>query len=155
MVDSKPDQVDWRLSLSSAGRQRTSGTRAARPEEFAPLQISQEALSDGLLLFGIRGELEATHADRLEDAVLGAMDGDARKVVVDLEHCSFIDSTGLGVLLRIARRLRAGDGNPGLAVVEGQLQVRRIFEITNVNGTLSVFPTRGEAIASLRPPRAA
>jgi anti-anti-sigma factor len=141
--------------LSSAGRQRTSGTRAARPEEFAPLEISQEALSDGLLLFGVRGELEATHADRLEDAVLGAMDGDARKVVVDLERCSFIDSTGLGVLLRIARRLRAGDGNTGLAVVEGQLQVRRIFEITNLDGTLSVFPTRGEAIASLRPPRAA
>jgi anti-sigma B factor antagonist len=147
--------------MSSTGKQSatSNGGTSKRPDEFAPLRVTEEALPDGMLLFGVHGELEAASADRLAEAVFAALDGDAAprgspRVVLDLGRCAFIDSMGLGVLLRIARRLRGSDGSSSLAVVEGQAQVKRIFEITKLEGTLRVFPTRGEAIASLAPPTA-
>jgi anti-sigma B factor antagonist len=140
--------------VPSANSQRTSRNRASRrPEEFRPLEFKREDLADGVLMFAVEGELDAASADRLSEAVFATLDGEGAKVVLDLAECSFIDSTGLAVLLRIARRVQPRDGSPGLAVVEGQLQVRRIFEITKLDGRLAVFPTRAEAIASLTPPR--
>jgi anti-sigma B factor antagonist len=148
--------------MSSTGSEAasTNGGASRRPDEFAPLRVTEEALPDGMLLFGVQGELEAASADRLADAVFSALDGGGAlhggpKVIVDLGRCPFIDSTGLGVLLRIARRLRASDGPPSLALVEGQAQVRRIFQVTKLDGNLRVYPTRGDAIASLRPPTVA
>jgi anti-sigma B factor antagonist len=138
-----------------ANSQRISRTRASRrSEEFRPLEFTREDLADGVLLFAVEGELEAASADRLGDAVFAALDGQDTNVVLDLAECSFIDSTGLAVLLRIARRVPGRDGTPGLAIVQGQRQVRRIFEITKLDGRLRLFPTRAEAIASLTPPRA-
>jgi anti-sigma B factor antagonist len=147
--------------MPSNARQKapTNGGTSKRPDELSPLRITEQLLPDGLHLFGVQGELEAASADRLAEAVFGALgevpgtpelvEGPAHRVVVDLGRCSFIDSTGLGVLLRIARRLRGSDGSSTLALVEGQVQVKRVFEITRLDGSLSVFPTRREAIASL------
>jgi anti-sigma B factor antagonist len=148
--------------MSSTGSERapSNGGTSRRPDEFAPLRVTEEALPDGVLLFSVQGELEAATAERLARAVLDAIDGDgaaersAPRVIVDLARCPFIDSTGLGVLLRIARRLRATDGSSSLALVEGQTQVKRIFQITKLDGSLRVYPTRGAAVASLERPAA-
>jgi anti-anti-sigma factor len=140
----------------------TNGGTSKRPDEFAPLRIAKDVLPGGLLLFRVQGELELANAEQLAEAVLGplepdaakpqpGLDGSAPKVVVDLGRCSFIDSTGLATLLRIARRLQSSDGTSTLAVVEGQLQVRRLFEVTRLEGKLHVFHTRDDAIASLGP----
>jgi anti-sigma B factor antagonist len=154
MADSTVRPSRLEVTVSSANSQRTSGTASRRREEFRPLEFTREDLADGVVLFAVEGELEAASAERLSEAAFAALDARGTKVVLDLAECSFIDSTGLAVLLRIAGRVQGGDGSPGLAVVEGQLQVRRIFEITKLDGRLQVFPTRTEAIASLTPPRA-
>jgi anti-sigma B factor antagonist len=144
--------------MSSTGSERapTNGGAPRTSEEFLPLRVTEEALPGGVLVFGVEGELEAVSADRLANAVFEALDGGGPpRVIVDLARCPFIDSTGLGVLLRIARRLPPTDVGPSLALVEGQAQVKRIFEITKLDGNLRVYPTRGDAVASLHPPTAA
>jgi anti-sigma B factor antagonist len=146
------------MSSTDSQRATSNGGASRRPDEFAPLRVVEQVLPQGVLVFGVQGELEAASAHRLTDAVFGALDGggavdgDAPKVIVDLGRCPFIDSTGLGVLLRIARRLRETGGSSSLALVEGQAQVKRIFQITKLDGSLRVYPTRGDAVASLRPP---
>jgi stage II sporulation protein AA (anti-sigma F factor antagonist) len=59
-------------------------------------------------------------------------------VVLDLTALEFLDSTGLGVLIRANRDLREAGG--ALRVRSPQPQVRRVLDITGAGEWLSVEP---------------
>jgi len=73
-----------------------------------------------------------TTAPQLAAVLDDAIDKGAHLIVVRLEHVSFIDSSGLGVLLRSADRLAAAGGQLFLEgatpVVERLLKVSGIIE---------------------------
>jgi anti-sigma B factor antagonist len=80
----------------------------------------------------VRGEVDMTTAPRLAGVLDDAIDKGAHLVVVQLEHVSFIDSSGLSVLLKSADRLAAGGGQLFLEgatpVVERILKVSGVIE---------------------------
>jgi anti-sigma B factor antagonist len=59
-------------------------------------------------------------------------------IVVDLRDVSFIDSSGLGVLVGTLKRLRERDPN-GTLVLEGlQDPVRKVFDITGLTDLFAI-----------------
>lgn len=68
------------------------------------------------------------------------------KLVVDLGDVDYIDSAGLGELVRAMKRARQAGGDLRLCEVRGE--VLRIIEITGLHKAIAVFPTRQEAVAS-------
>src|SRR3972149_3395387 len=68
------------------------------------------------------------------------------KLVLDLESIEYIDSAGLGEIVRAMKRAREAGGDRRLCGVHGQ--VGKIIEITGLNKAISVYPTREEAVAS-------
>jgi len=54
----------------------------------------------------LSGELDLASADQLEDAIRQAEEGDGWRIVVDLSDLEFMDSTGLGLLLKAQARSR-------------------------------------------------
>ncbi|HEU4422118.1 MAG TPA: STAS domain-containing protein [Pilimelia sp.] len=69
-------------------------------------------MNDGAMLVDVRGEIDIAVADRLR-RMLGDVATRVRppRIVVDLLHVTFIDSTGLGVLANgrnTARRMGIG-----------------------------------------------
>ena len=54
----------------------------------------------------LQGELDMATADRLRQVLDGAMTRDADALVLDLTHLTFIDSTGIGVLVGASQRAR-------------------------------------------------
>jgi anti-sigma B factor antagonist len=80
------------------------------------------------------GELRAA----LEDALAGA-----KPVIVDLEACTYIDSTGLGIL---ARTFKTAPERVRVACPNGP--VRRIFDITGLTLELRIRPSLLDAIAA-------
>src|SRR5690349_21675574 len=52
------------------------------------------------------GELDLSVADTFEDEVRRALSGGTAEVVLDLAHVTFIDSTGLRALVRVAAETR-------------------------------------------------
>ena len=68
-------------------------------------------------------------------------------VVIDLTGVGFIDSTGLGVLVRTYRRQQARSGNLALVIVDET--ILRIFQITGLDRVMKIFKTKKEAILSL------
>jgi anti-anti-sigma factor len=96
------------------------------------VRIDTEADPDGSgEVVRVAGELDLDTADQLARA-LDACQGD---VVVDLAQCSFMDSSGLGALIRARNRLTTEGGT--LSVREAAENVRRLFELTGLTDFLS------------------
>ena len=77
---------------------------------------------------------------------MGVIEGGADRVVVDLADVSFMDSSGLGVLIGALRRLRELGGH--LALVCGEGPVRRVLAITGLDRLFPVHGSVERAMAS-------
>lgn len=112
-----------------------------------PFEIEGEE-REGVHVIAIRGELDLHTAPQLEEQLEGL---DAN-VILDLSGCEFIDSTGIGLIVRTWQRLDAvdGDGGSRLALCGPGDQVRRLLEITGLESSLRTYAKRDEALAALR-----
>ena len=91
----------------------------------------------------VAGEVELHNAELLRDELLRAGNGEHPCVVVDLSRVSFIDSTGVGVLVGAFKRVREIGT---LSVVCPQRNVRRIFEITGLTKVFALHQTVSDAL---------
>ena len=82
----------------------------------------------------VSGELDAYTAPQLRKLLDEVLDGTVSRVVVDLKSTSFIDSTGLGVLVGAARKARSHEGE--LVLDSPVRSVHRVLQITGL--TLSI-----------------
>jgi anti-anti-sigma factor len=101
----------------------------------AALEISVDG-GDQRALLRLEGELDLASAGRLEDALRAAEANGPECLVVDLRGLSFIDSSGLRLLLMAGERARKDDRR--LVVVRGPSEVDRIFEITGADQQLEL-----------------
>jgi anti-sigma B factor antagonist len=100
---------------------------ASQPEP--PLRIRTERLPDREYV-AVSGELDIYTAPSLERAVL-ELEHARPLLVIDLTGLSFIDSTGLSVLLGASERARRQDRR--LVVVRPPLPALRVFTLTRVD----------------------
>ncbi len=87
------------------------------------------------IVMGLRGEIDAYTAPRLQEAVAHLGDVAGRHLVVDLGGVGFVDSTGLSVLVTSLRNVMNAGGVVSLREVSRQLA--KLFEIT---GITRLFP---------------
>jgi anti-anti-sigma factor len=80
---------------------------------------------DGSLVIVVAGELDISTSHLLDEALARALDTDSLSIVVDLRAVSFIDSTGLHVLIRYAEA-----GRPRIRLTKGSPQAQRLFELS-------------------------
>src|SRR4051812_32656061 len=106
--------------------------------------ITDGAMDSRIHLVAPQGEIDLATANELKNSLLDAIETNARCLIVDLSDVSFVDSTGLGVLLFVQRRMEASGGR--IVTVCGDPLVRRIFEVTGVMSVLSVVETRSDAV---------
>ena len=98
-----------------------------------PLRIDTVERGGSLVLV-VKGELDITTSHLLDEALVRAEGTDAARIVVDLLAVSFIDSTGLHVLINHAR---AEESRPRIRLTKGSPQARRVFELS---GALDYLP---------------
>jgi len=102
--------------------------------------------SSGRECVALLGELDIFTAQSLEDAVLGLEDTNPGLVVIDLTGVSFIDSTGLSVLLTASQRAR--EQGRRLVVVRPPLPALRVFTLTRVDAGMECVDDPGDVTAS-------
>lgn len=102
--------------------------------------------SESATVVEVAGELDLHSAPQLRAELVRAVENNASppRVVVDLSGVTFLDSTGVGVLVGALKRARQANGS--LHFCGAQPRVRRVFEITGLIGALPLFSTRGEAL---------
>jgi anti-anti-sigma factor len=104
---------------------------------------------DGVLVIGIRGELDLNTAPQLEELLAPALASGDSAVAIDLSECEFIDSTGIALIVRAWQALD-GEGGPGFALCGLDDQVRRLLRITGLESSIPIHPGIDEAVAELR-----
>ncbi|WP_372791778.1 STAS domain-containing protein [Paraconexibacter sp.] len=111
-------------------------------------QLRSEITEDGVHVIAVTGEVDLFTAPDLRQAASDAIDAGAQCVVVDLTDTRFLDSTGLGVLIGIAKRVRPAGGD--LAIVNTDETTANTFAITGIDGVIPIARTRAEALQALR-----
>jgi anti-sigma B factor antagonist len=88
---------------------------------------------------GVTGELDVASAPALRDRLLALINRGAPSLVVDLRGVTFIDSTGVGSLLRIHHRQGLVGGT--VHFVADQPAVLRVLDLMQLTGRLHVVPS--------------
>lgn len=78
----------------------------------------------------VRGELDWSTVGTLREALLRCDPAGTSALVVDLSHLSFLDSSGMGVLVGACRRVRASGGTFSVSGATGE--ARRALEIAGL-----------------------
>jgi anti-anti-sigma factor len=89
------------------------------------------------------GELDVASAPAFEEELARVADRDL--VVVDLKQLGFIDSTGLGALVKAHQH--AQDGGREFAIVKGGGQVDRLLGLTGLSDQLLVADSPEELLS--------
>ena len=115
----------------------------------APFRVDVEELDGGISLFNLTGELDHATAPELRRPLDEAIGAGESSVLIDLSDCSFIDSTGLSVIVHAHSRMLDGDCAGRLEICCPDAQVRRLLEITGIDRALGLHQTRDEALSAL------
>jgi len=109
-------------------------------------KVTERDLQPGCRDVQIEGELDLAVAGRLDEVLTNAI-AECSRVLVGLERCEFIDSSGIAVILRAHSRME-GEGNR-LAVYAPTAQVLRVLSMTGLTGNGLVFDSAEEALAAV------
>lgn len=109
-------------------------------------KVNERDLDDGARDIQIEGELDLAVAGQLDEVLTRACD-QCQRVLVGLERCAFIDSSGIAVILRAHSRMQE-DGNR-LVVYGPTDQVLRVLSMTGLTANGLVFDSAEEALAAL------
>lgn len=97
---------------------------------------------DKLLKVDVDGRLVAAVAPELREELLSQME-DGTNVLFDLSGMVHIDSSGLGVLVQILQKAKAGGGKVVLASLQSGPKI--VFDITKVSRVFEIVPTAEDA----------
>ena len=114
------------------------GFVSAPPLDAPPTLLQMRVEPDGpWTVVVVAGELELSTAPRFMAAVQQLLDAGAGAIRIDLGGVTFIDSTGLRTLLRLAAR----DARvTRLELLPGPPAVQRVFELCGVEDLLPLRP---------------
>ncbi|HEX6780420.1 MAG TPA: STAS domain-containing protein [Solirubrobacterales bacterium] len=112
-------------------------------------KVNQRELQPGCRDIQLEGELDLAVAGEL-DEVLSAAVTECDRILVGLERCAFIDSSGIAVILRARNRME--EEGHRLALYAPVDQVLRVLSMTGLTGNGLVFDSAEEALAAIGEP---
>jgi anti-sigma B factor antagonist len=99
-----------------------------------------------VVIIEVEGQLIVGNRQELKQRVLDEAEAGARKILIDFAKTGYIDSSGLGVLVSLAKRLRELGGDLRLANLNDDLQT--LFELTKLDTLFQIADTRERALAA-------
>jgi anti-anti-sigma factor len=109
----------------------------------------ERRIAGDMLVFVLLGELDLATRDLLHDALSEIGEEAPRRLVLDLSGLTFIDASGLHLLLSLAQRCRRA--GPPLELVPGPSSVHEAFEITGLAKRLPFTGSVQSVALSLAP----
>ncbi len=102
------------------------------------LRVEQGQLADGRTTLAVFDEVDVHSGAQLRGHLARLFAADRFDVVLDLRGLTFMDSTGLGVLVGAFKKARAHDGSVELVLTCEHLL--RLFAITGLDQVFTIHP---------------
>ena len=100
--------------------------------------------ADGIIVIQVSGEIDMTSSLAFNERLFEELDGGAMLVVLDLDAADRVDTTGLTVILELAKQCRRE--NRELAIVCSEGWVRRALAVTELDQLIATHATMDEAL---------
>jgi anti-anti-sigma factor len=103
--------------------------------------------ADAFTHVAVKGKLDAAGVGEADLRLTSQTVPRHKPAIIDLSEVAFIASMGIGMLVAIAKSMRAH--GLGVAVIAGDPPVRHVLEITNLSPLIHVVGTRHDALRAL------
>ncbi|MDX1493179.1 MAG: STAS domain-containing protein [Longimicrobiales bacterium] len=100
--------------------------------------------NDGVTLIEVEGQLIVGNRQELKQQVLEQLEGGDRKFVIDFAETGYIDSSGLGVLVSLSKKIREQGGELRLSSLNEDL--RTLFELTKLDTLFRIADDKEQAL---------
>jgi len=112
-------------------------------------KLVERDLRPGCREIQVEGELDLAVADQLADGLARA-GAECRHLLIGLESCEFIDSTGIAAIVHAHHEFAKRGGR--VAVYAPTDQVLRVLSVTGLTSNGMVFERAEEAFSAIGPP---
>ncbi len=100
----------------------------------------------GVLVVEVEGQLIVGNRQEFKQQVLDALEAGERKFLVDFTHTGYIDSSGLGVMVSLSKKIRDEGGELRLAGLNEDLKT--LFELTKLDTLFAISDDPADALAA-------
>jgi anti-sigma B factor antagonist len=107
------------------------------------LSVSSTEQGDATVVH-VAGEIDVYTAPLLREVLDKQVAAGRTNLVVDLENVTFMDSTGLGVLVGRLKLVRGQNGS--LRIVTAEDRILKVFKITGLDKVFHIYPSVDNAI---------
>jgi anti-sigma B factor antagonist len=107
-------------------------------------QVSQNG---DVTLVEVEGQLIVGNRQELKQQVLEQLESGDRKFVIDFANTGYIDSSGLGVLVSLSKKIREQGGELTLASLNDDL--RTLFELTKLDTLFRIADNKEAALEGI------
>ena len=94
----------------------------------------------------VEGQLIVGNRQELKQKVLDELESGEKRFLIDFDRTGYIDSSGLGVLVSLSKKIREQGGELRLANLNEDL--RTLFELTKLDTLFRIADSRQEALSS-------
>jgi len=102
--------------------------------------------SNGVLVIEVDGQLIVGNRQELKQRVLDALEAGDRKFLIDFTKTGYIDSSGLGVLVSLSKKIRDEGGDLRLAGLNEDLKT--LFELTKLDTLFAITDSAEQALTA-------
>ncbi len=111
------------------------------------MELKREKIEQ-LNVVHMKGPLTAATAQDFFSQIVSFLEEGETNLLLQMSSVDFVDSTGLGTIVRLAKRAREAKGQ--LRLSDPQPKILEMFELTRLDKILPIFKTQEEALEDSR-----
>ena len=99
-----------------------------------------------VVIISLEGEVDISATELIREKFKKLLEEKKEAILVDMTKVSYIDSSGLGLLVEARQEMEKYSGEIKLFGLSSDVQ--KVFELTRLNNFFSIFSTEKEALGS-------
>ena len=108
--------------------------------------LSDAKSTNGVVIVRVEGQLVVGNRNELKEHLQSLLEKGERRFLIDFAQTGYIDSSGLGALVALARKVREEGGDLRLSGLNEDL--RSLFELTKLDTLFAISETPDQALAT-------
>ena len=113
------------------------------------MEFYYDEIDDDVLIIKADGGLNKDTSGQFVESIEKLVDAGLRKIVVDCSRLDYVSSFGLGVLVRLHKRMKGNGGDVKFAAVRSVLS--DVLHLTRLNSLFEIYPDVSRARLAFRP----